>query len=84
MQDANSELVVNSLLPGLAVLTEMDHLGGFPLAAVSYLLLISQSARSSQLLWQGCLPTRTRTKKNRMEHLPACTGEVAEQELQVI
>lgn len=84
MQNANSKLVLNSLLPGLAVLTEMDHLGGFPLAAVSYLLLISQGARSSQLLWEGCLPTSTRTKKNQMEHLPACTGEVAEQELQVI
>lgn len=38
VQDADSKLVSNSLLPGLAVLTEMDHLGGFPLAGVSYLI----------------------------------------------
>lgn len=45
-------LVLNSLLLGLSVFAEMDHPGGFSLAAISY-LLNSPSARTSQQLWEG-------------------------------
>lgn len=57
MWDTNSKLASNSLLPGLAMLREMDHLGGFLLAAVPYLILISQSARCSQLLRESSFLT---------------------------
>jgi len=66
------------------MLTGTERPRGFPLAAISYLVFISRSTRSSQLLQEYSSLAGLRGRKNQIEHSPGHRCAALEQQLQVV